>query len=220
MALIYSVNSNNVLVDVTNELFEKYCPQHKLVQVNDGDMIKQVIANNGVTPRIRRTLYRLFMVAQDCGADLIMNQCSSVGKAAEQVSELIDVPIFRIDLPMAKKAAELSNDIGVMATVKTTLGPTSDLVERCGKEAGKEMTVSQYLAEGAFEKLIGGDKDGHDEILIRTAEEVAKQKDVIVFAQATMARLAPTIMERTGKTVLTSFESGMIGLNEFATRVA
>ena len=220
MALIYSVNSNNVLVDITNELFEKYCPEHKLVQVNDGDMIKQVIANDGVTPNIRRTLYRLFMVAQDCGADLIMNQCSSVGGAAEDVSKLIDVPIFRIDLPMARKAAELSNDVGVMATVKTTLAPTSDLVERCGREAGKEMIVTQYLAEGAFEKLINGDKNGHDEILIRTAEEVAKQKDVIVFAQATMARLAPEIMERTGKTVLTSFESGMMGLNEFAKEVA
>lgn len=216
MALIYSVNSNNVLIDITNELFQNYCPEHKLVQVNDGDMINQVIANGGVTPTIRRTLFRLFMVAQDCGADVIMNQCSSVGRAAEEVSKLIDVPIFRIDLPMASKAAKLSDDVGVMATVRTTLDPTSDLVERCGKETGKSMSVTQYLAEGAFEKLIDGDRDGHDKILIRTAEEVAKHKDVIVFAQATMARLAPEIMERTGKTVLTSFESGMIGLNEFA----
>jgi hypothetical protein len=38
---------------------------------------------------------------------------------------------------------------------------------------------------------------------------------VIVFAQATMARLAPELMERTGKTVLTSFESGMQWLAKF-----
>ena len=217
MALIYSVNSNNVLIDITNELFEKYCPGHKLVQVNDGDMIKQVIANDGVTPTIRRTLYRLYSVAQDCGADAILNVCSSVGQAAEDVSKLIDTPVFRLDFPMALKAAELSNDIGVMATVKTTLAPTSEIVERCGIAAGKTMNVSQHLAEGAFEKLIDGDRDGHDEILINTALKVAESADVIVFAQATMARLAPEVMEKTGKTVLTSFESGMQGLAEFIT---
>jgi hypothetical protein len=107
-----------------------------------------------------------------------------------------------------------------MATVKTTLAPTSDLVERCGQAAGKSVSVTQHLAQGAFERLMAGDRDGHDEILVRTAEEVARLKDVIVFAQATMARLAPEVMERTGKTVLTSFESGMIGLNEFANGLA
>lgn len=215
MALIYSINSNNVLVDITDELFNKYCPGHKLVQLNDGDMIKQVIAKDGVTPNIRRTLFRLYNIAQDCGADVILNLCSSVGQAAEDVAKLIDVPVFRIDLPMARKAAELSSDIGVMATVRTTLLPTSDIIERCGRDIGKAMNVTQHLAEGAFEKLLDGDRDAHDEILIAKAEDVAKSVDVIVFAQATMARLAPAVTEKTGKTVLTSFESGMQGLAEF-----
>lgn len=212
MALVYSVNSNHVLFDLTNEFFEKYCAGHKLVQINDGDMIKQVIANDGVTPHIRRTLYRIFSVAQDCGADVILNQCSSVGQAAEDVAKLIDVPVFRIDRPMAEKAVELATDVGVIATVATTLGPTSELIRRCGNEASKPMNVSENLAAGAFEKLMDGERDAHDEILMGTALKVAETADVIVFAQATMARLAPAVIEKTGKTVLTSFESGMQGL--------
>lgn len=215
MALIYSVNSNNVLLDMTDELFAKHCPGHKLVQINDGDMIKQVIANNGPTPHIRRTLFRIFSVAQDCGADVILNVCSSVGQAAEDAAKLIDVPVFRIDRPMAEKAVALTSDVGVLATVATTLGPTSELIERCGREAGKDMNVSRNLAKGAFEKLMDGDRDGHDEILMNTAIDVAKSADVIVFAQATMARLAPAVMDKTGKTVLTSFESGLKGLAKF-----
>ncbi|MCG8510173.1 MAG: aspartate/glutamate racemase family protein [Rhodospirillales bacterium] len=215
MALIYSVNSNNVLLDMTDELFAKHCPGHKLVQINDGDMIKQVIANNGPTPHIRRTLFRIFSVAQDCGADAILNVCSSVGQAAEDAAKLIDIPVFRIDRPMAERAVEMTGDVGVLATVATTLAPTSELIERCGREAGKAMTVSRNLAEGAFEKLMDGDRDGHDEILVDTAIDVAKSADVIVFAQATMARLAPEVMDRTGKTVLTSFESGLQGLAKF-----
>ena len=74
------------------------------------------------------------------------------------------------------------------------------------------MNVSENLAAGAFEKLMDGQRDAHDEILMSTAIKVAETADVIVFAQATMARLAPAVIEKTGKTVLTSFESGMQGL--------
>ena len=212
MALVYSVNSNHVLFDITNELFEEHCAGHKLVQINDGDMIKQVIANNGVTPHIRRTLYRIFSVAQDCGADAILNICSSVGQAAEDAAKLVDIPVYRIDRPMAEKAVELTSDVGVLATVATTLGPTSEIIRRCGNEVNKTMNVSENLAKGAFEKLMDGEREAHDKILMETALKVAETADVIVFAQATMARLAPAVMEKTGKTVLTSFESGMRGL--------
>jgi len=212
VSLVYAVNSNHVLLEIVNELFAKYCSGHKLVQINDGDMIKQVIANDGVTPRIRRTLFRIYSVAQDCGADMILNLCSSVGQAAEDVSKLIDVPVFRIDRPMAEAAVGMAKSICVVATVPTTLGPTVDLVERCGREAGKSVRVSRNLAEGAFEKLIGGDRDSHDAILMETAKAAAQKADVIIFAQATMARMAPAVMEKTGKTVLTSLESGMQGL--------
>ena len=177
-------------------------------------MIKQVIANNGVTPRIRRTLYSIFSVAQDCGADIILNVCSSVGQAAEDAAKLIDIPVRRIDQPMAEKAVELTTDVGVLATVITTLEPTAEFIQRCGLKVGKEMNVSQNLAKGAFEKLMGGDTEAHDKILMDTAIKVAETVDVLVFAQATMARLAPAVMDKTGKTVLTSFESGMIGLAE------
>ena len=65
--------------------------------------------------------------AQEAGADFILFTCSSIGPAVETAATLTDVPVLRVDQPMADKAVQLGKRIGVIATLSTTLEPTSDL---------------------------------------------------------------------------------------------
>ena len=60
------------------------------------------------------------------------------------------------------------------------------------------------MVEGAFQILMGGDKDKHDQMVIDAAAELAKEVDIIVFAQASMTRLAPLVESVTGLQVMTS----------------
>jgi hypothetical protein len=64
------------------------------------------------------------------------------------------VPVLRVDQPMADKAVQLGKRIGVVATLSTTLNPTSDLVRRRAAVAGKEIELKSVLCEGAFEALM------------------------------------------------------------------
>ena len=66
------------------------------------------------------------------------------------------------------------------------------------------MTIHDCLVEGAFQILMGGDKDKHDQMVIDASRELAQSVDIIAFAQASMTRLAPTVEEVTGLQVLTS----------------
>ena len=105
---------------------------------------------------------------------------------------------------MTRRAVELGSDIGVMATAPTTLGPTIDLIRENAAEMGKDIKVRDRLVEGAFQILMGGDKHKHDQMVSDTARELGKQVDIIVFAQASMTRLAPTVEKVAGLQVLTS----------------
>src|SRR5205085_4490401 len=63
------------------------------------------------------------------GARLTMITCSSVSKEmAERLNETFDLPILKIDYPMARQAVHTGKRIGVAATFPPTLVPTSKLL--------------------------------------------------------------------------------------------
>jgi Asp/Glu/hydantoin racemase len=95
----------------------------------------------------------------------------------------------RIDEAMAEAAVARGNKIGVAATLNTTLKPTTTLIRRKAAEAGKVVTVIPLLVDSAYQRLIAGDKEGHDSILAEALSELAADADVVVLAQASMARV-------------------------------
>ncbi|HEX9151814.1 MAG TPA: aspartate/glutamate racemase family protein, partial [Flavobacterium sp.] len=107
----------------------------------------------------------------------------------ETAATLSGVPVIRVDQAMADEAVQISNKIGVIATLPTTLEPTSDLVKRRAAVAGKNVMISSKLCEGAFEALMSGDTAKHDEMVAAALKELMKEVDVIVLAQASMARV-------------------------------
>jgi Asp/Glu/hydantoin racemase len=66
--------------------------------------------------------------AVDAGADAVLVTCSSIGPAVEATRPFCPVPLFRIDEEMADRAIATGPRIGVLATLKSTLEPTRDLV--------------------------------------------------------------------------------------------
>jgi Asp/Glu/hydantoin racemase len=94
---------------------------------------------------------------------------------------------------MADKAVATGNKIGVVATLPTTLNPTTDLVKRRATVAGKEVQVISKLCEGAFDALMSGDAAKHDAMVATALKELSSQVDVIVLAQASMARVVDTL---------------------------
>jgi len=189
------VHTSATLVPMFAELCSKYLPHVKTFNIVDDSLIKNTIACGELTPETSRRVVNYAGSAQDAGADFILFTCSSIGPAVEAAAALTKVPVLRVDQPMADKAVQTGKRIGVIATLSTTLEPTSDLVKRRAVAAGKEIVLVSKLCEGAFDALMSGDAATHDKKVGDALKQLSTEVDVIVLAQASMARVVDTLSD-------------------------
>lgn len=203
------IHTSATLVPVFQELTDKYFAGKniKVFNIVDDSLIKNTIERGAMTPDTSRRVVDYVGSAEAAGADFILVTCSSIGAAVESSASLTGVPVLRVDQPMADKAVEMGTKIGVVATLPTTLEPTSDLVRRRALVAGNEIELTSKLCEGAFEALMGGKPEIHDEKVAAALKELSQKVDVILLAQASMARVVNQLSEEDKKVpILTSPE--------------
>ena len=189
------VHTSATLVPVFAELCNKFLPGVKTFNIVDDSLIKNTIACGELTASTSKRVVNYAASAQEAGADFILFTCSSIGPAVETAATLTGVPVLRVDQPMADKAVQIGKRIGVIATLSTTLEPTSDLVKRRATAAGKEIVLVSKLCEGAFDALMSGDAATHDKKVGGALKQLSKEVDVIVLAQASMARVVDSLSE-------------------------
>ncbi|WP_028522249.1 aspartate/glutamate racemase family protein [Runella limosa] len=189
------VHTSATLVPVFQELCKQYIPHINVFNIVDDSLIKQVISRGELRADTARRVVNYAGSAESAGADYIMFTCSSIGAAVEAAADLTQVPVLRVDQPMADQAVATGSRIGVIATLPTTLAPTSDLVQRRAAVVGKDIQLKAVLCEGAFEALMGGNPALHDQMVAKALKELSTQVDVIVLAQASMARVVDTLSE-------------------------
>lgn len=189
------IHTSATLVPVFQQLCNEHLPGIKVFNIVDDSLIKNVISCGELTPVTARRVVNYVGSAETAGADFIMVTCSSIGAAVEAAAALTKVPVLRVDQPMADKAVQTGSRIGVIATLSTTLEPTSDLVRRRAIAAGKDIELEAVLCEGAFDALMSGDTATHDAMVAKALKELATKCDVIVLAQASMARVVDTLDE-------------------------
>ena len=121
------------------------------------------------------------------GADAAMVTCTSVNEAAAYARRFSQIPVLNIDEPVARMAVAAGTRIGVLATLPTSPKATIRLLETEAARQGKAITTVPLVAEGAYDILIAGDRAKHDEMVNDALFRLAKQVDVITFAQISMS---------------------------------
>lgn len=187
------VHTSSTLVPVFAALCKEKLPGVETFNIADDSLIKDVIRRNEMTPHTARRVVQHVESAADAGADHILVTCSSIGRAVEMAAPLVGVPVLRVDQPMADKTVQTGNRIGVIATLPTTLEPTADLIQRRAARAGKQIELTSRLCEGAFGALMSGDATKHDAMVASALKQLSQQVDVIVLAQASMARVVDSL---------------------------
>jgi len=183
------IHTSATLVPVFSQLCKDKLPGVAVFNIADDSLVKGIIAAGSLTPTIARRVANYLESAELAGADYIMVTCSSIGPAVEAGAKLIGVPVLRVDQPMADQAVATGKRIGVIATLRTTLEPTADLITRRAVLAGKSIELTATLCAGAFEALMSGDAATHDATVAAALKELSQSVDVIVLAQASMARV-------------------------------
>jgi Asp/Glu/hydantoin racemase len=204
------IHNSPMLAPVFNEIAARIMPDVRLLHFVDESTIKNTIAAGHLQKATMRQVIRLVGSTFDAGCDAALVTCSSIGRAVDMAAELYDQPVLRVDRPMAEKAVATGRRIGVVATLSTTLTPTADLVRRVAEEQGKEIELVEHLCEGAFEAVMAGDGATHDRIVGEALTEGLKGVDVILLAQASMARVVASLPE--GAVAAPVFASPELGL--------
>jgi Asp/Glu/hydantoin racemase len=189
------IHTSATLVPVFQQLCNQHLPGVQTFNIVDDSLIKNVIKCGELRPDTARRVVNYAASAESAGADFILYTCSSIGAAVETAATLSRVPVLRVDQPMADKAVQTGRRIGVIATLSTTLDPTTDLVKRRAIVAQKEVQVIAKLCEGAFDALMSGDAAKHDAMVAKALKELSSEVEVIVLAQASMARVVDTLDE-------------------------
>lgn len=187
------IHTSATLIPVFQQLVQEHLPGVATFNIVDDSLVRNIAARGSVTPEIYKRVADYVSSAEDSGADQILVTCSSIGAAVEAAAAQAGVPVLRVDQPMADLAVSTGKRIGVIATLPTTLEPTADLVQRRAAAAGKEIELTSKLCEGAFDALMSGNAAKHDEMVADALRDLSKQVDVILLAQASMARVVDTL---------------------------
>lgn len=208
------LHTSPVLTPLFASLCADWLPEVQIFHTVDESLIKNTIRAGQLEKTTVRRLVTLVGSALEGGADGVLVTCSSIGPAVDIARQLYDQPVLRVDEPMAYAAVKQGRRIGVLATLRTTLEPTSALIRRVALEVGRQVEVAEYLCEGAFEAVLAGDTAAHDR-LVSAALTGMRDVDVIVLAQASMARVVAALPAGAIETpVLSSPESGIRQVRE------
>lgn len=190
LVLVHTVSP---LLAVFNQLGAELLPGVRLIHVLDEPLLEQVRQRGHLEPDDSARLRTHVLAAEQIGADAVLVTCSTVSPCVDDVRPEVDIPVIKIDEAMVTEAVSRGTKIGVVATNVTTLEPTRQLLEAQATAASKEIEVELMLVENGLAALLSGDGARHDNLVKDAVLELSNRVDVVVLAQATMARALDVI---------------------------
>jgi Asp/Glu/hydantoin racemase len=204
------LHTSHVLIPLFSQLAKENLPGVEIFHMVDESLIRNTIAAQKLTESTIRRMVNMIESAHEGGADAVMVTCSSIGPGVVVARRQLDFPILRVDEAMAETAVRMGRRIGVAATLKTTLEPTIALLEEAAAAAGRQIELVPSLCDGAFEAVLSGDTARHDELLSSALRKLKDQVEVVVLAQASMARVVRQLKSNGGSPILSSPELGIL----------
>ncbi len=203
------IHTTPATIDPLKALAREMLPGTEVVNFVDDSILPQLARNGGEIGEVEERWTHYARFAEQVGAEAVLSACSSVGELVPRAQSRLGIPVVRIDEAMAEEAVRRGERIGVAATLPTTLGPTLRLLESKAAALGKEVHLQPLLVEEAYRRLMAGDPAGHDRVLGEALGGLARSVDVVVLAQASMARVVATLPEDEQRRFLSSPRLGM-----------
>jgi Asp/Glu/hydantoin racemase len=212
------------LVAVFDRLAKEMLPGVQVFHVLDEPCLEKIRLHNlniqtdiDLEDRFNREIAAQLMLhistALEIQADALLVTCSTASPYVDLISTAL--PVVRIDEAMIAQAVVQAKRVGVLATNPTTLQPTRLSLENRAGQEGKRLEVQVKLVEGAFSALMSGDAFSHDRLLIQAIRKMAQETDLIILAQASMARVVDVLPEDIDRTaILTSPHTALMRVKQ------
>lgn len=190
---LYLIHTINQFMDMIYTPFAKPFLEEnedfEIFNIGDDSLLPQTLEAGQLTESVAKRIMHYALAAESNGADGIMVTCTSVNEAAAYARKFINVPMINIDEPVAKKCVDAGTKIGILATLPTSPIATLRLIKEEAARQGKEIEPVIKVVDGAFDILCSGDRPKHDDLVREALAELAKEVDVITFAQISMSQV-------------------------------
>ena len=192
------------LLAVFDRLAAELLPGVQLFHILDEPLLERIRQRGYLAPSDVDQLRRHAAIAEEIGADAVLITCSTVSPHVDKIRPYAHIPILKIDEAMIVEAVKKGTRIGVVATAVTTLEPTRQMLQTEAETAGKTIEIELILVENALSALSNGDGQTHDRLVRQAVLELSQRVDVVVLAQASMARVLSTISKAERPTLILS----------------
>ena len=197
------VHTVGFLADEFRKLMRAQLPEVDAFHILNESLLQDLL--RGVSPaQVHRRVAEQLMLAADAGASLIVMTCSSTSPGVDVARRMTELPILKIDDPMASQAVRSGQRIGLMCTATSTVAPSTALLQSHAVQQEREIQVRTEVNAAAYQALLTGDRATHDRLVRDSATRLAREVDVLVLAQASLAHLAGPLAEELPCPVLAS----------------
>lgn len=179
-------------------------PDVQVYHIVDEMLAKIVLAEQRIPPFIHRRLVEHGRAAEELGAAAFQVTCSSISPAVPTVRALLTLPLFAVDDELVARAIALGPRLGIAATAPTALAPLVQALEQRAAAVGCPLAIRTAVCEGAYPLLLRGALAEHDGVIRDHLARLAPHSDVLIVAQASMARAGEAAAVALGMPVLSS----------------
>ena len=198
----------DVAFPAVKDAFAELWPEPELVCVLDESLYADFVNDDfTVDPQLPDAAYErvadLLRYSRKSGADAIIFCGSVFGALVEAGREGMDIPVLTSFEGMIEAAFAQGPRLGIVTTAEGSLSCLSGDVARYAEARGLDYTIASRIADGAFQKLLAGDRDGSDAMIVDAAAELTAC-DSLMLGQFSMGLTAAKIADMPGRPVLTA----------------
>lgn len=202
------VSPTEVAFPTVTAAFADLWPEAQPVCVLDQSLYADFINADMTVPEVMPDeaydrIARLLRYSANSGADGIIFCGSVFGRLVEAGREGMDIPVLTSYEGMIAAAFAEGNRLGILATTPGTIKCLSDDIERYATAHDLTYELTSSVAEGAFDVLLEGDRDAHDDIVVASAEGMT-DCDSLMLGQFSMGLVPRKITPMAGRPVFTA----------------
>ena len=192
------------LVDAFDRLAAERLPSVERSHILDQPLLERVRRRGGLAPEDTDRVQRHVDMAAEMGASAVLLTCSTLSPCVDELQPPAGVPVLKIDESMIAEAVARGERIAILATNRGTFKPTREAVQAEASRVNRGIKVNEILVDDAFAAYLSADFQTHDELVGRAAVAALPSSDVVILAQASMARALDSVPLEHRKNVLTS----------------
>lgn len=188
--------------------FVELWPEAQLVCVLDeslyADFVNQDFTVDAQLPDAAYArLADLLRYSRNSGAAGIIFCGSVFGPLVEAGREGLDIPVLTAFEGMIEAAFSQGPRLGILTTAEGSLRCLSNDVGRYAEAHGHDFTIVSRVVAGGFQRVLAGDRDGADAMIVEAAAELSGC-DSLMLGQFSMGSAADKIADMPGRPVLTA----------------